>query len=228
MSYGPCIAKVRCTNEHNETESWPHQDERELVCESEILVAGLRVDVSYRGFDNIEIYGNLNGISYNDKATQLVAVSEKPRSGKAYRLNMVMGIKVAESDEDIDRCFTIMRDLRPHIAKNEFVSRVRVQHRQGYRLAFVEIEEIPVVVAGFRIADNLAWGRFLYVDDLVTLPEYRSMGYGAALLYWIENYAISEGCNQIHLDSGLERVEAHRFYRREAMKVTGFHFVKHV
>ena len=52
----------------------------------------------------------------------------------------------------------------------------------GYRLAFVQDTDGVVAVAGFRVGENLAWGRFLYVDDLVTLPSHRSKGYGAKLL----------------------------------------------
>ncbi|WP_363928505.1 hypothetical protein [Thiobacillus sp. 0-1251] len=46
-------------------------------------------------------------------------------------------------------------------------------------MAFVQETDGVVAVAGFRVGDNFAWGRFLYVDDLVTHPAHRSKGYGA-------------------------------------------------
>ncbi len=70
----------------------------------------------------------------------------------------------------------------------------------------------PVAAAGFRIGENLASGKHLYIDDLVTLPAVRSKGYGAALLAWLVELAKSEGAQQLHLDSGTERIDAHRFY----------------
>jgi GNAT superfamily N-acetyltransferase len=137
-----------------------------------------------------------------------------------------MQIRLATTDADIAACCPVMQELRPHVAQDEFVPRVRRQQAAGYRLAFAEGPDGPVAVAGFRVGENLAWGRFLYVDDLVTLPTHRSRGYGAGLLAWLKEYAASEGCTQIHLDSGMQRRSAHRFYARESLAITGFHFAE--
>jgi GNAT superfamily N-acetyltransferase len=121
-----------------------------------------------------------------------------------------------------------MRELRPHIAEDQFLYRIRSQINLGYRLAFVQVLDRVVAVAGFRIGENLAWGRFLYVDDLVTLPAHRSKGYGAKLLSWLMELAAKEGCQQMHLDSGIQRKDAHRFYEREGMTMASFHFVENI
>ena len=118
-----------------------------------------------------------------------------------------------------------MRELRPHIAEEKFLTRVRSQEIDGYRLAYVQASNNVVAVAGYRLGENLAWGRFLYVDDLVTLPEHRSKGYGAKLLSWLKEQAAKEGCEQMHLESGIQRKGAHRFYEREGMSMSSFHFV---
>ena len=68
----------------------------------------------------------------------------------------------------------------------------------------------------------------MYVDDLVTLSEQRSKGYGAKLLFWLKEYAAREGCVQMHLDSGIQRKEAHQFYEREGMSMASFHFVENI
>jgi GNAT superfamily N-acetyltransferase len=52
----------------------------------------------------------------------------------------------------------------------------------------------------------------------------RSRGLGKGLLDWLRNEARSLGCAQLHLDSGLQRLDAHRFYERESLKKTAFHF----
>ena len=135
-----------------------------------------------------------------------------------------MNILIMTTDAEIAACYPIMRELRPHITQAQFLSRVRGQEAAGYRLACVRASDVPVARAGFRVAENLAWGRFLYVDDLVTLPAYRSRGHGARLLVWLRAYAAKEGCRQLHLDSGMQRKEAHRFYEREGMTKAGFHF----
>lgn len=135
-----------------------------------------------------------------------------------------MKIQIAQTDEEIQACFPVMHELRPHIEAGEFLSRVREQGCSGYRLAFVNTEDGVVAVAGFRLAETLAWGRFLYVDDLVTLSTQRSKGYGTGLLAWLKTYAAEHGCVQLHLDSGLQRTEAHHFYECEGLVKSGFHF----
>lgn len=135
-----------------------------------------------------------------------------------------MPIAIAETDEEIGACHVALRELRPHVTEDEFLTRVRRQEQTGYRLAFLKHLDEVVAVAGFRIAENLAWGRFLYVDDLVTLSASRSHGFGSALLAWLKDHATCHGCEQIHLDSGVQRKDAHRFYEREGMAITSLHF----
>lgn len=139
-----------------------------------------------------------------------------------------MSVRIATTDEDIAGCYAVMRELRPHIAEADFLSRVRRQEAAGYRLACVQVSGQTVAVAGFRISENLAWGRFLYVDDLVTLPTHRSKGYGAKLLSWLKALAKEEGCGQFRLDSGIQRKDAHRFYEREGLMLNCLHFVENI
>ncbi|MDH5528055.1 MAG: GNAT family N-acetyltransferase [Nitrospirota bacterium] len=133
-------------------------------------------------------------------------------------------IRNAETDSAIARCFSVLHQLRPHLEADSFVPRVRRQMERGYRMAFVEVSGEVVAVAGYRVADNLAWGRFLYVDDLVTDSGHRSRGYGGHLLERLADIARTAGCEQLHLDSGLQRVDAHRFYEAHHMENTGYHF----
>lgn len=144
------------------------------------------------------------------------------------RNRTVMNIRIATSDSEIAACYPVIRELRPHIAEDQFLPRVRSQEKTGYQLAFVEQQGGVVAVAGFRVGENLAWGRFLYVDDLVTLLSYRSNGFGASLLSWLREFAVKDGCAQIHLDSGIQRKDAHRFYESEGMSMASFHFVENI
>ena len=135
-----------------------------------------------------------------------------------------MNIDLAESDEDVLACFPVMRHLRDLEDEPSFLRRVRSQQRSGYQLAALRDGGDPVAVAGFRLGESLAWGRHLYVDDLVTLPEARSRGYGAALLRWLAEFGRARGVGQLHLDSGAQRVAAHRFYEREGFEGSSIHF----
>lgn len=135
-----------------------------------------------------------------------------------------MEIKLAASDAEILACFPVMLHLRDFDDAESFLERVRAQERTGYRLAYLIDGGRPVTVAGFRFGENMAWGRHLYVDDLVSLPEARSMGRGAALLAWLADHARSNGAAELHLDSGTQRTGAHRFYEREGLDMTSLHF----
>jgi GNAT superfamily N-acetyltransferase len=127
-----------------------------------------------------------------------------------------------------------MRELRPKLAEAEAFARQvdELQRPEGYRLAGAFDDDGPesqaVGVAGFRLGHNLAWGRFLYVDDLSTLPAARGRGHGEALLRWVFDEAGRLGCDQVHLDSGTvpERWAAHRLYHRVGMNISAHHFVR--
>ncbi len=133
-------------------------------------------------------------------------------------------IRLADNDQDISRCIPVIQQLRPHIPTADFLPRIRQQMQQGYRLAMLERDGHVVALAGFRLSENLAWGLFLYVDDLITDETQRSTGAGKALFDWLVDYAHQHGCQELHLDSGVQRFDAHRFYLREGMHIAGHHF----
>ena len=133
-------------------------------------------------------------------------------------------IQIAVNPEEIRACFAVMHQLRTHLVLDAFVEQVQRQQAHGYHLAFLLGAIGPVAVAGYRYGLNLAWGRFLYVDDLVTDSEHRGQGAGQKMLAWLLEQARHAECDQLHLDSGLQRLDAHRFYLREGMHKTSFHF----
>ena len=133
-------------------------------------------------------------------------------------------IHIARDRIQIELCFPAMRQLRPHLDQPQFVDRVQRQMSQGYTLGYVEQQGLAVSVSGFRYAESLAWGRYMYVDDLVTLESERSKGFGRVLFGWLIAQARAQGCEQLHLDSGVQRFAAHRFYLDQRMDITAHHF----
>jgi len=117
-----------------------------------------------------------------------------------------------------------MSQLRPHLREAEFVERVGRQHSQGYHLGYLEADLQIRAVAGYRFFDTLAWGRICYVDDLVTDSESRSQSFGRTLFEWLVSRARDAGCEQFHLDSGVQRFDAHRFYLARRMAISCHHF----
>jgi GNAT superfamily N-acetyltransferase len=132
------------------------------------------------------------------------------------------------------RAADALLELRPHHGDAPtLVARVDdVQRAQGYRVigSFEEDEADASAAAGFRVLEMLAWGRALYVDDLVTLPDRRGRGHADALFAWLGEETRRLGCDQLHLDSGLDpnRADAHRFYFRHGLRIASFHFARGV
>ncbi len=79
-------------------------------------------------------------------------------------------------------------------------------------------------VAGFKQDTSLSWGKYLYVADLVVDEKVRSQKYGSALFTWLIAYAKENKCQQFHLDSGVQRFTAHRFYLNQKMYISSHHF----
>lgn len=118
-----------------------------------------------------------------------------------------------------------MVQLRPMLAEDAWLGRIRHKQAEGYRLAFLEDESGTVrCVAGFRMVDRLHAGAVLYVDDLVTESAHRSRGHGDRLFDWLVAHARALGCVLFTLDSGTHRTDAHRFYLRKRMQIRCFHF----
>jgi GNAT superfamily N-acetyltransferase len=123
-----------------------------------------------------------------------------------------------------------LRALRPHLTDRQaFVAQVDERQRpEGYRIVatFEDGAEQARAAAGFRIVHNLAWGRFLYVDDLSTVSEARRRGHAGRLLDWIGEEARREDCVAVHLDSGVgpDRQDAHRRYFAAGMRISSYHF----
>ena len=131
---------------------------------------------------------------------------------------------LARTDEEIERCFAVMQELRPALVQADFLQTIRKQESEGYQLAMLEEQAVVRAVAGFRVQRMLASGKTMYVDDLVTAAAARSLGHGQTMLHWLMERARSEGCASFSLDSGTHRQEAHAFYFRERLRITSFHF----
>lgn len=125
--------------------------------------------------------------------------------------------------------YEAMLELRPHIgAEPQFVARVNdVQRPAGYRLVASFDDDDPTTAAaaaGFHIGDMLAWGHFLYVEDLVTSESARRAGHATRLLDWLLAEAERNRCDSFQLDSGVHRHDAHRLYLGWGLSITGHHF----
>lgn len=134
-------------------------------------------------------------------------------------------IATATSDDEIAACFEVMSQLRPHLSARAFVSTVRdLGIKYGFRLAFLKRDGIVRAVAGFRVAEWLAGGRYLEIEDLVVCEDSRSSGFGGEIFDWLVDLARRAECDHVRLVSNVARSDAHRFYRRKGMIFEAHYF----
>ena len=132
--------------------------------------------------------------------------------------------EIAITDREIENCFDVIAELRPHLSRNSFLTTVRNMQVDGFKLAFTQKEGEIVAVAGYRIYTNLYMGKHCYVDDLVTAQAHRSKGYGEEMVNWLRGQARQADCQYFHLDSGTHRGQAHRFYFAQGFTIASYHF----
>ena len=135
-----------------------------------------------------------------------------------------MKIKIAETDEEIKNCYAVMSQLRPHLSIESFVAQVKRQiENSNFQLVYLSENEIKAV-AGIRIAEWLAGGKSLEIEDLVSKENERSKGFGGALFDWIVEYAKRENCSRTKLVSHVTRFGAHKFYLYKGMIIEAHYF----
>lgn len=137
---------------------------------------------------------------------------------------MSMTVNLLVSDDEIAKLCPVLLQLRPQYDAASLIEQIKLQREQGYQLAYVEQDGEVLCVAGFVIGNKLAWKKHLYIDDLISDETRRSRGAGKLILDWLKDYARQQGCEQLHLDSGVTRYRAHRFYLREGMIISSHHF----
>lgn len=121
------------------------------------------------------------------------------------------------------RAETVHRALRPHLPA-DYAGTMAAIVADGGEIAVAVQGEAVFGVTVFRSYRNTSNGVHFYVDDLVTDPAARSRGVGKVLLDWLAEEARERGAGRLRLDSGTQRVDAHRFYHREGMHIACFHF----
>lgn len=135
-------------------------------------------------------------------------------------------ISFPKTKREIAATYEVMRQLRPKLSEAEFLSLVgEFGKKYGYGLMALKVKGQVRCVAGFRVCESLGWGKYLYVDELVTDSRSRSHGLGKRAFAALVDHAKSLGCGELRLDSKLSRHRAHRFYLRERMDIECFHFL---
>lgn len=139
-------------------------------------------------------------------------------------------IQTVASESDILKCRSAIQALRPTLTDDIYFEAVQKTLADNRQIIFIEENGQAAAVAVFETGYNLFRGKYIYIDDLSTLPGNRGKGYAGKLVDWILAYAKAEGYAQVHLDSGVNanRTDAHRLYLNKRFQIASMHFVVNV
>lgn len=128
---------------------------------------------------------------------------------------------------DLERCYPVMKELRPHLSYNDYISIYDQSHKaDGYEIVAIEDEGKIVALMGYRFLYDYVRGRHVYIDDLVTSHNFRSSGLGAELLKFAESIASESGCKSLRLCTGVENERGVKFYENNGWIKRAFAFSK--
>lgn len=116
------------------------------------------------------------------------------------------------TNEQWKEAFPIMNQLRSDLVENTYLELLSEMKGDGYRLFALYADDKIVAVAGLSLRVNFYNKRHVFIYDLVTDASHRSLGYGEKLLNYIHNWAKENGAEFVALESGIHRIDAHRFY----------------
>lgn len=134
---------------------------------------------------------------------------------------------VAKTSIDLERCYPVMKELRPHLSREEFFQIYEEsQKSDGYEIVAIEENGQVAALMGYRFLTDFVRGRHLYIDDLVSTESARSKGLGASLLNYAEKIAEESGCKTLRLCTGIENEAGVRFYEKNGWTKRAFAYTK--
>jgi GNAT superfamily N-acetyltransferase len=129
--------------------------------------------------------------------------------------------------KDLERCYPIIKELRPHLSFEDYISIYKQSHTSdGYEIVAIEEMEQILAVMGYRFISDFVRGKHVYVDDLVSTEKVRSQGLGAELLKFAESVAEETGCKSLRLCTGIENERGMKFYDRNGWTKRAFAYTK--
>lgn len=108
--------------------------------------------------------------------------------------------------------FPILNQLRTDLTEVSYLELLTQMKQNGYKLFALYREQSIIAVAGISLQVNFYNKKYVFVYDLITDAAHRSQGYGYRLLSYIDEWAKSNGAQFVALESGIQRIDAHRFY----------------
>lgn len=130
--------------------------------------------------------------------------------------------------DDAEALAPLMAQLRDPGTPAQVRARLeRLAEHADYHMLVAERDGRVIGMAGLmRGMAHHYEGTYARVVALAVSPEARGGGVGTALMRASEAWAREVGAGSVHLTSGIQREEAHRFYRTLGYEATGVRFFR--
>lgn len=132
--------------------------------------------------------------------------------------------------EQSDIIYALICELRQdqaldsQVMKNGLIANIN-DPNIDYQLAWLGTEVVGFI--SLQLQFHLHHARWIAeIQELVVMPQARSLGVGKALLAWAEQQARHRHAELLELSTSTKRVDAHRFYIREGYQATHLRFTK--
>lgn len=134
-------------------------------------------------------------------------------------------MEIAEliSEEQCQQAYEILCHMYPDLTLEHYKEIIDYKLKTGYHILGVYDGNKMICAAGFWLGMRFYCNKFLQLDNMVTLPEYRGKKAGKMVVDWIKKYAKQEKCERILIDTYVENFDAHRFFYREGFIIRGYH-----
>jgi len=90
----------------------------------------------------------------------------------------------------------------------------KVRGKPNYRIIVAELDTKIVGFISYEHYEPIYFDAGINVIGLVVKEQYRNNGIGKELLMECESYARNNNLKYVRLNSGSQRIEAHKFYRK--------------
>ena len=128
--------------------------------------------------------------------------------------------------DELELAFPVVSQLRPHLSIVEYIEIVKEMMPTGYQIVCLFEAGKVVSFAGFARLKILHYGDHIWVYDLITDENKRGNGYGKLLMSYVEKLAQENALQCVALQSGFQRIDAHRFYENAGYDKVSFVFKK--
>jgi GNAT superfamily N-acetyltransferase len=132
-------------------------------------------------------------------------------------------VKELKSLEEMFAAFDVLSNMYPDMNRAEYEAVLPERVKNGYRMVGVFDGDTCVCSAGFWISYRFYCGKFIQLDNMVTVPDARSKGVGKLVVDFIKSLGKSESCQKVLIDTYVENYSAHRFFLREGFIIRGYH-----